>query len=330
MKLPLELLINMYQDMVRIRLCEESLVAPILAGEIKTPCHLYSGQEAIATGICSNLDEKDLIFGNHRSHGHFLAKGGSMKKLIAEVFTRETGCSRGRGGSMHLIDPENGMLGSAPIVSGTIALAVGAALAISIQGGDRVAVSFFGDGAAGEGVLYESLNFAALNKLPILFVCENNFYATHMPIRKSRVESNIYLVAKPFCVESVQVDGNDVLCVYRTAKKAVEQCRRGKGPAFIECLTYRMRGHVGPDDNVHGNHTDIRPKEEIESWRIKDPIKRFEHYLIKNRLFEKHELDAIEKSAAEEIFDAHTFAANSSYPEQKGVGYYVFSSKAPV
>jgi acetoin:2,6-dichlorophenolindophenol oxidoreductase subunit alpha len=325
MKLHRALLKKMYRCMVRIRLCEESLVAPILAGEIKTPCHLYSGQEAIATGVCLNLDEKDLIFGNHRSHGHFLAKGGDIRKLIAEVFTRETGCSRGRGGSMHLVDPEKGIMGTAPIVSGTISLAVGAALALSNQSDNQVSVSFFGDGAAGEGVLYESLNFASLNKLPVVFICENNFYSTHMPIRETRVESNVYLVAKPFCIKSFQVDGNDVLSVYQTAKKAVEQCRRGNGPVFIECLTYRMRGHVGPDDNVHGIHTDIRPKEEIDNWRTKDPIKRLEQYLIKNELFEKDELEAIVKFAEEEVLAAHAFAAGSSSPKQKGVGYYVFA-----
>ena len=169
MKLPQKTLKNLYTNLLRMRLCEESLVDPIFAGEIKTPCHLYSGQEAIATGICANLDEKDLIFGNHRSHGHFLAKGGGMKEMVAEIYTRETGCSSGRGGSMHLIAPEKGILGSAPIVSGTISLSVGAALAISIRGEKQIAVSFFGDGAAGEGVLYESLNLAALKKLPVLF-----------------------------------------------------------------------------------------------------------------------------------------------------------------
>src|SRR3989338_4566401 len=153
---------NLYRTMLRIRLCEESLVEPILKGEVKCPCHLYSGQEAIATGVCAALDEKDYIFGNHRSHGHYLAKGGSMPELIAEIYGKETGCSRGRGGSMHVIAPDKGVLGATPIVGGTISIAVGAALASKIRKESRATVSFFGDGATGEGVLYESLNFAAL------------------------------------------------------------------------------------------------------------------------------------------------------------------------
>ena len=182
---------NLFRTMVRIRMCEESFVDPILSGEIRCPVHLYTGQEAVAAGVCAALENEDYVFGNHRSHGHFLAKGGRMQELVAEIYCRETGCSRGRGGSMHLIDPAVGMLGAAPIVAGTISLALGAALASSIRRG-RVSVSFFGDGATGEGVLYESMNFASLRKLPIIFACENNFYATHMPIRDCRVGSNIY------------------------------------------------------------------------------------------------------------------------------------------
>lgn len=316
-------LLNLYRTMVRIRCCEESLVDPILSGAIRTPCHLYSGQEAIATGVCATLKDTDLIFGNHRSHGHFLAKGGSMKEMVAEIFTRETGCSRGRGGSMHLIDPEKGMMGSAPIVAGTISLAVGAALAFSIQGTDRVAVSFFGDGATGEGVLYESLNFAALNNLPIVFVCENNFYATHMPICDCRVESHIFSVAKPFCVKTGQVDGNDVLAVYETAVKAVDICRHGNGPAFLECLTYRQCGHVGPDDNIQGCHTDIRSKEEINEWLTRDPIKLFEDHLSGVRHIDTRVLSGIRKEVQAEVEAAHRFAKESPYPDIADIGRFV-------
>ena len=281
-----ELLDNLLRMMIKIRLCEESFVTPILNREIRTPCHLYSGEEAIAAGICACLKKEDYIFGNHRSHGHFLAKGGSMKEMVAEIYCKETGCSRGRGGSMHLIDPEVGMMGAAPIVAGTISLAVGAALASTIRKDNRVTVSFFGDGATGEGVLYESMNFAALKKLPIIFACENNFYATHMPVRECRVDNHIYEVAEPFCIESRAVDGNDVLEVYEAAKQAVEKCRKGEGPIFLEFLTYRFRGHVGPDDNIQGTHTDIRPKKEVEEWLEKDPIKNLERYLKDNDLLD--------------------------------------------
>jgi pyruvate dehydrogenase E1 component alpha subunit len=226
---------------------------------------------------------------------------------------------------MHLIDPAIGMLGSAPIVAGTISLAVGAALAISIQGSDRVAVSFFGDGATGEGALYESLNFAALNKLPIVFVCENNFYATHMPICDCRVESHIYSVAKPFCVESSQVDGNDVLAVYEAAEKAVDACRREDGPVFLECLTYRQRGHVGPDDNIQGCHTDIRPKEEVEAWLARDPIKLFEDYLSCAGNIDAGVLAGIRNEVQAEVDAAHRFALESPSPEVKDIGRFVFA-----
>ena len=310
--------------MIRIRLCEESFVEPILRGEVRTPCHLYTGEEAIAAGICASLTERDYIFGNHRSHGHFLAKGGGMKEMVAEIYCREGGCSRGRGGSMHLIDPQVGMLGAAPIVGGTISLALGAALATSIRGEDRVTVSFFGDGATGEGVLFESMNFAALRKLPIIFACENNFYSTHMPIRECRVENNIYKIAESFCIEGLEVDGNDVLRVYDVSRKAIEKCRKGQGPVFIEFLTYRFRGHVGPDDNIQGSHTDIRPREEIEKWFERDPIKMFERYLNDAGLIRRQRLDEIRKEAEQEVAEAHQWASQSPKPEKKDLMKYVY------
>jgi pyruvate dehydrogenase E1 component alpha subunit len=319
-----EFLIGLLKTMIRIRLCEESFVTPILNGEIRTPCHLYSGEEAIAAGICACLKKEDYIFGNHRSHGHFLAKGGSLNEMVAEIYCKETGCSRGRGGSMHLIDPEVGMMGAAPIVAGTISLAMGAALASSIRKDKRVTVSFFGDGATGEGVLYESLNFAALKKLPLIFACENNFYATHMPVRECRVDSHIYEVAEPFCIESHAVDGNDVLEVYEAAKQAVEKCRNGEGPIFIEFLTYRFRGHVGPDDNIQGTHTDIRPKDEIEQWLQKDPITRFEHFLTNEGIIDEQTLNKIKEEVQNEVESAHLFSQQSPDPDRREVTKYVF------
>jgi len=319
-----QLLVQMYRTMVRIRACDESFVNPILNGEIRCPVHLYTGQEAIATGVCAALSDGDYVFGTHRSHGHYLGKGGDLRDLVSEIYCRETGCSRGRGGSMHITAPESGMMGSAPIVGGTISLAVGAALASKIRKEGRVTVGFFGDGAACEGVLYESLNFAALHKLPILFACENNFYSTHMPIRECRPENNIFKIAKPFCIESYRVDGNDVLKVYDMSKKAVNQCRRNRGPVFIEFMTYRLRGHVGPDDNIQGTHTDIRPKQEIERWRKKDPIRRFEAFLIKNRILEKRGLEEIKQEVEKEVEDAHIFARKSPYPNPNELTKYVF------
>jgi pyruvate dehydrogenase E1 component alpha subunit len=247
-----------------------------------------------------------------------------MNELAAEIYCKETGCCRGRGGSMHLIDPDVGMMGAAPIVAGTISLALGAALAASIRKDNRVAVCFFGDGATGEGVLYESLNFAALKKLPLIFVCENNLYATHMPVRECRVDNSIYKIAEPFGIESRAIDGNDVLKVYEAGRKAVDKCRIGDGPVFLECQTYRFRGHVGPDDNIQESHTDIRPKEEIEEWFRKDPIKLFENYLLQNNLADEAALDKTRREVQTEVDAAHIFAKNSPMPDRKELTRDVF------
>ena len=315
---------NLYRTMVRIRLIEESLIEPILNQKVKCPVHLYSGQEAIAAGFGAVLTEKDAIFSTHRSHGHYLAKGGGLNEMIAEIYGKETGCSRGRGGSMHLYFPQKGFCGSAPIVAGTISLALGSALASYIRKDKRVTVSFFGDGATGEGVLYESLNFAALKKLPIIFACENNLYSTHLHIRECRPNENIYQIAEPFGIASHRIDGNDVLQVYEAARNAVQQCRQNEGPVFLEFMTYRMRGHVGPDDNIQGSHTDIRPQTEIEEWRKKDPIENFYQYLLDNNVLKEDDLQRIELEIREEIRLAYQFASESPYPQKGELTRYVY------
>jgi acetoin:2,6-dichlorophenolindophenol oxidoreductase subunit alpha len=318
-------LLGLYKTMLRIRLCEESLIEPILNGDVRTPCHLYSGEEAVATGVCAALSEADYIFGTHRSHGHYLAKGGGMNELVAEIYGKETGCCRGRGGSMHVIDPEKGMVGAAPIVAGTISLALGAALACKIRNEKkRVSVCFFGDGASGEGVLYESMNFASLKKLPILFVCENNFYSTHMPIRECRPTNDIHKIAEPFDIPSFRIDGNDVLEVYKVGQKAVQLCKNDNGPVFIECMTYRLRGHVGPDDNIQGTHTDIRPEEEIDEWRKREPLTNFEKYLTGKRGIRKEEIEKIRYEVENEVEEAYVFTKKSPYPDPVDLAKYVF------
>lgn len=321
---PKEFLAGLLRKMVTIRYCEERLVEPILNGDVQTPCHLYSGEEAVAAGLCSALSISDYVFGTHRSHGHYLAKGCGLKELVAEIYGKKTGCSGGRGGSMHVTEPTLGIAGAAPIVAGTISLATGAALASKIRDDKRVTVCFFGDGAAGEGVLFESFNFAALKRLPIVFVCENNFYSTHMPIRECRPDVPMVEIGKPFGIVSYKVDGNDVLAVHEIARKAVETCREGEGPVFVECLTYRLRGHVGPDDNIQGAHTDIRPPEEIEEWKNKDPIARFEKYLMENGVLLEMDITEMKREAGKAVEDAIAFAVNSPYPEEGELGKYVF------
>ena len=310
--------------MLTIRLCEEAMVAPILAGQIKCPCHLYSGEEAVAVGLCAHLTERDAVFSNHRSHGHYLAAGGKVRQMFSEVYGKTDGCARGRGGSMHLISPEDGMLGAAPIVAGTVSLAVGAALAYQIRAEDGVAVTFFGDGATTEGVVFEAMNFAALRRLPIVFVCENNYYATHMPIREIRPNVDIFKIAEPFGIHSVQVDGNDVLAVLDAAEQAIDRCRAGMGPAFIEAQTYRLRGHVGPDDNIQGTHTDIRPATEIAAWRQRDPLALFEQQLVADGVLTTEEIAAIRRDVSSIVDAAQQYAVAAEYPRAEELTNYVF------
>jgi len=245
--------------------------------------------------------------------------------MVAEIYCKSTGCAKGRGGSMHVIAPEVGMLGAAPIVAGTISLAVGAAFAASVRGETGVSVAFFGDGAAGEGVLFESVNLAAVRKLPVIFVCENNLYSTHMPIRECRSLEEVRPVADAFGVWSRQVDGNDVLQVHRTALEAAERCRSGMGPAFLECLTYRLRGHVGADDNIQGSHTDIRPRAEVEAWRARDPLPMLRSTLLRWGVEEAH-LAVIEGEARAEVEEAIALAKSAPFPTPEELNEYVFQS----
>ncbi|MFH0896401.1 MAG: thiamine pyrophosphate-dependent dehydrogenase E1 component subunit alpha [Bacteroidota bacterium] len=322
-----EFLTGLYKTMLRIRLAEESFVEPIVDGSIRCPVHLYSGQEAVATGLGANLNKEDYVFGNHRSHGHYLAKGGDLDAMIAEVYCRKSGCAKGRGGSMHLVDKENGIMGIAPIVAGTISLALGAALAASIRKDKRVSVTFFGDGATGEGVLYESMNFASLKKLPIIFACENNLYSTHLSIREIRVKNEIADVAEPFGIRTFRVDGNDVMDVYEAARDAVAHCRSGAGPVFMEFFTYRLRGHVGPDDNVQGVHTDIRPQLELEAWTKNDPILKFENYLVDQNIVKKENLEILKSELVAEVKASVERAVSDSFPDANEVEEYVFRKK---
>ncbi len=307
-----ERLLRMYRTMVTIRAVEDSLADSVAKGEVGCPVHLYSGEEAVATGVCYPLRDDDWVYSSHRSHGHYLAKGGDLYGLMAEVFCREEGCSGGRGGSMHLSEPEVGLPGSSAIVAGSISLAVGAALAFSLKETDRVAVAFFGDGALGEGVIYESMNFAALYKLPIIFVCENNLYSTHMPIAKCLANTNIAPRARAIGVPAQTIDGNDVDEVERTARTLIKKAREGKGPAFLECLTYRHRGHVGPNYDLDKG---LRPKREFDSWLKKCPICRLEKDLVDGRLATSKELKAIRSGIEKEVAASKERAKACGWPK---------------
>lgn len=303
---------KLYIDMVKIRRFEDKVADLVSLNEIVCPCHLYTGQEAIAVGVCSSLRDDDWVFSTHRSHGHYIAKSGDIRKLMAELYGKSTGCSHGRGGSMHLSLPEKGLPGSSAIVAGTIPLAVGAALSFSLQKTDRIAVAFFGDGATNEGVFYEALNFAALKNLPVLFVCENNLYSTHMPIASCGANTNIYQIPRAFTVPSTRIDGNNVLKVYKTANKAINEIRAGKGPQFIECMTYRWRGHVGPNYDLDKG---LRLQDEFDSWMKKCPIKRFEIQLKRRKILSKQRKMSIESMIDAEISECLNYAKNSPFPE---------------
>jgi len=313
--------LSLYQTMLTIRLAEEKIADLVSSREIICPCHLYIGQEAVATGVCAALRKDDWVFSTHRSHGHYIAKGGDIKSMMAELYGRSAGCSGGRGGSMHLADPAIGFPGSSAIVAGTIPLAVGAALAFKSQNKGSVATSFFGDGAVCEGAFYESLNFASLMKLPVIFVCENNLYSTHLPVAECLADTAIHKKASIFNMPGSVIDGNDVLAVYKTAMKAVKRARNGEGPTLIECLTYRWLGHVGPSDDID---KELRSKSELERWKRKCPIKRLNKYMIEEGIITKDELAHVERRLQQKIAMAVSRAKRCGYPADGALLDHVF------
>jgi pyruvate dehydrogenase E1 component alpha subunit len=310
--------------MLKIRLFEEKVSELLVKGEIKCPTHLYIGQEAVATGVCANLRQGDWVLSNHRNHGHYIAKGGNINALMAEFYGKATGCSKGRGGSMHIASPNLGLPGTSAIVGGTIPIAVGAALAFSMQKKDAVSVAFFGEGAAQEGVFYEALNFASLKKLPVIFVCEDNLYCTHLPISACLADVNIYTKSLAFAMPGIRVDGNDAMEVYKTAKRAIDDARSGKGPTLIECMTYRWRGHVGPSDDLDKG---LRSKKELDYWMNRDPIKMFKEFLLKQGIISEQETDQMHKVLSEQIEASVSFAKESPYPEEKDILSGVFKAR---
>ncbi len=320
---PVATLRAMYYMMKKIRRFEENVAELVLENEIICPCHLYIGQEAVAVGVCSALRKDDWVFSTHRSHGHYIAKGGDINTLMAELYGKATGCSRGRGGSMHIAAIDMGLAGSSAIVSGTIPMAVGSAFAFSNIEHDVVSVAFFGDGAVCEGTFYESLNFAALKKLPVIFVCENNLYSTHMPISECLANTNIYQKASMFNIPGIRINGNNAIEVYKTAEMVIENARRGKGPTLIECLTYRWLGHVGPHDDLDKG---LRSYEELKSWTAKCPIKELEGLLLDRNIISQQEIAHTTQMIDEEIRKAIIYAKESPFPDVNELTQFVFGN----
>jgi TPP-dependent pyruvate/acetoin dehydrogenase alpha subunit len=311
MKLSRDQLADMYYRMWLIRIFDEGGRSLFQRDMIRGTTHTYTGEEAVAVGACAALRQDDYITSTHRGHGHCLAKGGDPHKMMAELLGKATGYCKGKGGSMHIADLDLGILGANGIVGGGIALATGAAYSADLRGSGQVAVCFFGDGASNQGVLMEAANMAAIWKLPIIYLCEENQYAEFSPCRPLIAVEQLALKAQAFGMPGVTVDGNDVLAVYEATRRAVKQARSGGGPTFLVARTYRVEGHTV------GDPLSYRPKEETAAWKSpeRDPISRFGHHLTTKAGFGEADLEALRHKAQAEIDAAMEFAVNSPEPE---------------
>jgi pyruvate dehydrogenase E1 component alpha subunit len=290
---------------------------------VRCPCHLSIGQEAVATGVASALRSTDRLFGNHRSHAHYLAAHGELYGLLAEVLGRAAGCSGGMGGSMHLQSVQHGFFGSVPIVAGTIPIAVGAGLAAKMDGSGDVAVAFFGDGACEEGVLHESLNLAAIYGLPVLFVCENNQYSSHLDIALRQPSDRLSRYAEAHRMRAEVVDGNDVTAVARVAQELVSQSRSHSVPVFLEAVTYRWRGHVGPKEDLDVGVR--RSMSHLAAWKRRDPVQRLEEALLAGQLVTPARLRQVHAEVAAEVARTAARALEAPWPAQAALMDLVYA-----
>lgn len=318
-KIPPDKLIQMYSSMVRIRQFEDRVYLLFLEGEMPGTIHLYQGQEAVAAGVCANLKREDLITSTHRPHGHAIAKGVSLRSLMAELFGKKTGCCEAKGGSMHMGDMDVGMLPAIAIVGGGIPVATGLALASKMMDLNRVAVSFFGDGATSEGAFHEAVNMGAIWNLPIVYVCENNLYGASTHQSKVMKVKNVADRASSYGIPGKVVDGNDIFSVYRAAKEAILRAREGDGPTLLECKTYRRGGHSRSDACRY------RAKEEEKVWLAKDPIFRAKEKLLKMQILTEKKVKEIEEKVKEEIEDAIAYARKSPSPKAEDTLVNVFT-----
>ncbi|AVQ38477.1 pyruvate dehydrogenase (acetyl-transferring) E1 component subunit alpha [Clostridium botulinum] len=306
-------IVEMYKTMLKIRKFEQVAMNTFAEGKIPGFVHLYIGEEAVATGVCANLKDSDYITSTHRGHGHILAKGGDLKFMMAELFGKATGYCKGKGGSMHIADATKGILGANGIVGAGHNIAVGAGLSAQYRGTDQVCVCFFGDASTNQGTFHESLNMASVWKLPVVFVCENNLYGISMSQNRHQAIKDVADRGVAYNVPGIVVDGNDVFAVYEAAEEGIKRAREGKGPTLIECKTYRHRGHFEGDPCVY------KPTEEQEEWLAKDPIPRFEKYLVENEILTEERLKEVQDKVESQIDEAVDFANNSPYPELESV-----------
>ncbi|MCG8485678.1 MAG: thiamine pyrophosphate-dependent dehydrogenase E1 component subunit alpha [Clostridia bacterium] len=301
-------IVDMYKTMIKIRKFETKAMNLFAEGAIPGFVHLYLGEEAVATGVCANLTDDDYITSTHRGHGHIVAKGGDLKYMMAELYGKETGYCKGKGGSMHIADATKGILGANGIVGAGHNIAVGAGLSIQYRETDQVCVCFFGDGSTNQGTFHEALNLASIWKLPVVFVCENNLYGISTNQSRHQAIKDISDRSVAYNMPGVTVDGNDVLAVYEAAKEGIKRAREKQGPTLIECKTYRHRGHFEGDPGAY------KPEEEQKEWLSKDPIPKIEKFMLDNEVLGESELEVIKSDIDKAINDAAEFANNSPYP----------------
>jgi 2-oxoisovalerate dehydrogenase E1 component len=303
-------LLRLYREMVNIRKTEEQLARSYQQGNIPGACHTYIGQEGVAVGVSAHLTHDDVVFSTHRGHGHALAKGVPPREVIAELFGKATGVSRGRGGSMHLFAPEVGLMGTTGIVGPNILQATGAGYSFKLLKNGRVSVAFFGDGAMNNGAFHEGVNLGAIWDLPVIYVCENNMYATEVPFAYATKNQNVAERARTYGIPGVQVDGNDVIAIWEAAREAVARARAGNGPTLIECRTYRTRAHAeGMRDAGY------RTAEEVEEWKLRDPIALLRSHILAEEIAGEADLNAIDEEITAIVAEALTFAEQSPYPD---------------
>ncbi len=317
-----EQMLALYRQMLEIRRCEEQLARLHQSGLIPGACHTYVGEEAIATAVCAHLRETDTVMSTHRGHGHALAKGVPPRELMAELLGKVTGCSHGRGGWMHIFKPEVGMLGTSGIVGPSILMAAGAGYTYMLRKSDQVSVAFFGDGAVNNGAFHEGLNLATIWDLPVIFVCENNQYATEVPFATVTKNANVASKAASYDLPGVALDGNDVLGIYQAAGEAVNRARSGGGPTLLECRTYRTRPHSeGMRDAGY------RTQEEVDAWKARDPITRLRDHIVATGIAGEEEIAQIDAAVQELIAEATEFAKNSPWPDAATATDHVFSAR---
>jgi len=315
-----ELALALYRIMTEIRQLELKLQEVYRSGVMPGFIHLYVGEEAVAAGVCAHLRRSDYVTSTHRGHGHAFAKGIPAREIFAEIWGKATGCCGGRGGSMHIYAPEYGFLGTNGIVAAGIPIGAGAALAASLEGGDRVAVSFFGDGAVNNCAFHEGINLAAAWNLPAVFVCENNMYATEMAFARATRNTDVSTRGPAYGIPGVQVDGNDVLAVYEVAGQAIARARSGGGPTLVECKTYRTVGHHEGDPG-----TAYRTREEVEAWKKRCPLRTLRDRMIASGLASEQEFQRIDEEAGALVRAAEEFARNSPEPSPETVLEHVFA-----